>query len=396
MAKTDIKKEDGEMNWVFGYCDSGNPHDIRVAGNVSDMDTMDDSYDYAERWDFVSGTYNYMSKEELIECIIRDGWWFVKGAETEDDGFPVEDYYRASTKKSNTKGVRMNGKMKKTLDNVVWNKMDALKEALGCDELVENMVRAMDTDEANGIFDYIGRCFEVRFDENGNEVFEDYEASTKKSKYSDIHKRLNKIGGFTKEDDDSDDDKVEVEVEVEDDDSDDESEIEESCKGCKSKKKVSKGENMPSDADDFKEDNQKGSGNAGSTLPEDADDQQDQNEAGSGNAGSELPEDADDQQDIKESTRKARMERMSRARNKGVNKNLPVKKFSVTAGGSPDQTSYIQRYNQNPMVRQAIDGHFGSKSEKSFDEVGMLQDRLDALNKSKRNENHNNVPQKLR
>ena len=229
------------------------------------------------------------------------------------------------------------------------------------------------------------------FGEISEEEYGRYNASTKKSKYAKLHKALNKIGGFTKEDDE--DEEVEIEVDVDDeDDSEEEETVEvesnedESEKGCKSAKafrtskrvKMKKGEDMPADADDFQNDNQKGSGNAGSELPEDADDQQDENDPGSGNAGKELPEDANEQEDQKQ----------ARARK--------MRKFSVTPGGQPNQESYNQRYSQAPMVRQAIDGHFSAKSEKSFDEVQMMQDRIDEIIKSKRNKTNNGVPQKIR
>lgn len=312
---------------------------------------------------------------------------------------------------------------------------------------------------------------EEEYDDDGYDD-DDYEASAKKSmnksKYSDIQKRLAKLGGFTKEDDDDEDDDEEdddigddsarwtgVPADWEEDDEDDDDDEDDADKGCKSKKtvkgmkrmkmrkedddgvsgktvsqaidgsrhpgsqrnnlssifdedddgedssekyrksrKTKKAEDMPSDADDFKEDNQKGTGNAGSELPEDADDNQDQNEKGSGNAGSELPEDADDQQDIKESARKSRIARMQRATKKSVNR-PPVKKFSVTNGGSPDQTSYNGRYQQSPMVRDAIDGHFGSKTEK-FNEVDMMNERINDLIKSRRNPVSNNgVPKRI-
>lgn len=254
-----------------------------------------------------------------------------------------------------------------------------------------------------------------------DEIGNGYSASTKKSRMAKLDKKLNKLGGFTKEDDDKvevevEDGKVEIETEGEESEEEeekdeefleeDEEEIEEACKGCDSQKavkgmrankkrmKMKKGEDMPADADDFKEDNQAGTGNAGSTLPEDADDTQDDVDPGEGNAEGELPEDADEQQDIKESARKMRLARMQRAKNKSARKSVPpVRKFSVTAGGSPDQTSYNQRYQQAPMVREAIDR--GSSVEK-FDEVGMLQDRLDTLYKSKRSPIGNSVPKRLR
>lgn len=234
--------------------------------------------------------------------------------------------------------------------------------------------------------------------------------SAKKSKHADINKRLAKLGGFTKEDEETeDDDDVEVEVE---DDGDVEIEIDEDeipdfdedtekgCRTCgkasksmmtnKKRMKMRKAEDMPEDADDQQDQNEKGSGSAGSELPEDADDFKDENEKGSGNAGKELPEDADDQQDIKESAHKSKI---SRSRNKSVGKN--VRKYSVTNGGSPDQTSYNGRYQQSPMVRDAIDKP--NKATKSFDEVAMLQERIDALSKSKRNlTNDNGVPKHIR
>lgn len=206
----------------------------------------------------------------------------------------------------------------------------------------------------------------------------------KKSKYISINKKLNKLGGFTKEDEDDEKEEVEIEeddgeVEVEEETvSRPKDEIEEACKGKKSRK-MKKNDVLPKDADEQQAVNEKGSGSADSELPEDADENEEINEKGSGNAGKELPEDADEQEDIKESRRKS----LRRG----------VRKFSVTNGGSPDQTSYNQRYNQNPMVRNAIDGR--SNVEK-FDEVEMLQARLDAMNKSRRNSVHNDVSQRLR
>lgn len=246
------------------------------------------------------------------------------------------------------------------------------------------------------------------------------DASAKKSKYARLNKALNKLGGFTKEDDEEeieieDDDVVEIEddedgegkvveieseetheEEVEDGEESESDNLNESCKDAKSKKslrtskrkmKMRKAEDMPEDADDQQDINQKGSGNAGSELPEDADDVKEVNEKGSGNAGSELPEDADDAEDQKQA--RARKNRMMRS-NKGM------RKFSVTPGGQPNQESYAQRYSQAPMVREAISRHFGDSTNKSFDEVQMLQDRIDAMNKSRRNTESNNVPMRLR
>ena len=216
--------------------------------------------------------------------------------------------------------------------------------------------------------------------------------STKKSKLKRMNKALAKLGGFTKEDEDEEESEEEEEAEVivDEEESEDESE-----KGCKSRKslrtskkrmKMRKAEEMPEDADDQQDINQKGSGNAGSELPEDADDVKDVNEKGSGSAGADLPEDADDAEDQKQ----------ARARKQLMRSRKNVRKFSVTPGGSPNQESYIDRYNQAPTVRRAIDNHFGSNANKSFDEAQMLQDRIDAMAKSRRNSDGNNVPMRIR
>lgn len=71
-----------------------------------------------------------------------------------------------------------------------------------------------------------------------------------------------------------------------------------------------------------------------------------------------------------------------------------MRKFSVTAGGQPNQESFNGRYQQSPMVRDAIDKP--NKASKSFDERQMMQDRIDELMKSHRNPTGNNgVPKKL-
>ena len=274
--------------------------------------------------------------------------------------------------------------------------------------------------------------YDYEFGEISEEEYNKYSASTKKSmnksKYSDIHKRLAKLGGFTKDEEEieiDDDDVVEIEEEdggkkveieskedhekeVENGEESDDDNLNECNRNVKSRKtskgmrtskkrvKMKKGEDMPEDADDQQDQNEKGSGSAGKELPEDADEQQEINEKGSGSAGSELPEDADEQQNIKESARKARLARMQRAMRKSVNR-PPVKKFSVTNGGSPDQTSYNGRYQQAPMVRDAIDGHMSSRANKSFDEIAMMNERIANLQKSKRNPSSNNgVPKRVR
>ena len=93
-------EDEEEWHYFFGYCDSGNPDDIKVGGGESDMDAIDNSRDFADYYTYVSASYGFVSKQELIECIRKDGWWFVDGEETEGEGFPVDDIYKSkSTKK---------------------------------------------------------------------------------------------------------------------------------------------------------------------------------------------------------------------------------------------------------------------------------------------------------
>ena len=431
------------------------------SGKVVIRDTSLNSEDRASYYNYIVGTGrdyggpafgDFMS---INDAIARVG-------EIVEEFFPkVMEYVNqekmASTKKSKkAKTMSKNNGMKKSINDLLSvydnlsteekNLLQAGLDGIGTGFWVRNLLAGEYSPEPTKEYD--------EYDDD------DYDASAKKSKggnvkkstYISINKRLNKIGGFTKEDEEDDDDKVEVEIEVESEDEDEEpktdtDEIEEACKDTKSKKtvkgmrankkrmkmkkeddedfdgddsaratgkpaeweeededaekrrksrKTKKAEDMPADADDFKEDNQKGSGSAGSDMPEDADDNQDVNDPGSGNAGSELPEDADEQQNIKESARKSRIARMQRATKKSVNR-PPVKKFSVTPGGQPNQESYNQRYQQAPMVREAIDGHISSRANKSFDEIAMMNERIANLQKSRRNPSSNNgVPKRIR
>lgn len=78
-------------NWIFAYCETGNPNKIRTAGGHWDDETIEKSRRYANGHAYVSATYASISKEHLIECIKRDGWWFKDGREAKNVGdFPVE------------------------------------------------------------------------------------------------------------------------------------------------------------------------------------------------------------------------------------------------------------------------------------------------------------------
>lgn len=65
--------------WVFGFTDKDDPSTIKMRGMESDLDAMDESEEMAESYRFVSATYDCLGKDALIECIKRDGWWFVDG-----------------------------------------------------------------------------------------------------------------------------------------------------------------------------------------------------------------------------------------------------------------------------------------------------------------------------
>ena len=421
MYEDDIPKEEYYRRRSLSEDNSSGASVASYTGKVVIRDPSTDSDHSATYYNYITGTGRdyggpqfgtFMSIEDAINHV----------GEVVEDFFPeVMEYVNqekmASTKKSQkaskmAKGqaVKKNAVRKDYYDatETVGSIKRILQSALNDLEYYDDNMKIHMRTSTYGLSSPIletssgfMELYDISIDEDDydDEDDEDYEASTKKSKYAKLHKALNKIGGFTKEDDDEDEE-VEIEVDVDDDDDSEEEEVvevesneDESEKGCKSAKafrtskrvKMKKGEDMPADADDFQNDNQKGSGNAGSELPEDADDQQDENDPGSGNAGKELPEDADEQEDQKQ----ARARKMS-SRNKNV------RKFSVTPGGSPNQESFAQRYPQAPMTRQAIDRHFSAKSEKSFDEVAMLQERIDNLNKSKRNKTNNGVPQKLR
>lgn len=333
------------------------------------------------------------------------------------DGIEFDEDYEASAKKS--KGGRMaKGKaVRKKYGLPAWSEYEKLQDSvLSVDSIYSDYENGdyHSTEEESSLYNEIAntmdeltslvdRYYDVLAEimQDADEFEEDsMSASTKKSKLKRMNKALAKLGGFTKEDEDSEEEEEEVEVESEEEEDGEDVEVivdeeseDESEKGCKSRKslrtskkrmKMRKAEEMPEDADDQQDINQKGSGNAGSELPEDADDVKEVNQKGSGNAGADLPEDADDAEDQKQ----ARAKKMRSRKN--------VRKFSVTPGGSPNQESYIDRYNQAPTVRRAIDNHFGSNANKSFDEAQMLQDRIDAMAKSRRNSDSNNVPMRIR
>lgn len=72
--------------WVFGYTDKDDPSTIKMRGtDEGDLDAMDESEEVAQSYRYVSGTYDSLNRHELIECIERDGWWFIDGEHNEED-----------------------------------------------------------------------------------------------------------------------------------------------------------------------------------------------------------------------------------------------------------------------------------------------------------------------
>lgn len=72
--------------WVFGYTDKDDPSTIKMRGtDEGDLDAMDESEEVAQSYRYVSGTYDSLNRYELIECIKRDGWWFIDGEHNEED-----------------------------------------------------------------------------------------------------------------------------------------------------------------------------------------------------------------------------------------------------------------------------------------------------------------------
>lgn len=180
---------------------------------------------------------------------------------------------------------------------------------------IENAIDMIQYDiENNETSNYFFSGCEYYFDKDAtmdlirNEFLDKLEESTRKSRMQRLNKKLSKLGGFTKEDDEED---VEIDIDVKGEDDEDEEFLDETVQeiegkpesieeGCKSRKALrtrkyrkmrKEGINLPEDADDQQDINEKGSGNAGSELPEDADDVKEVNDAGSGSAGADLPED---------------------------------------------------------------------------------------------------------
>ena len=105
------------------------------------------------------GTYN---TEELRNDIANMLYW----AEAERD--MKDDAGMRSAKKSKMKKDFVIGDM--------WDRIDILKDDLGCDNLIEETYKAMPSVQANEILEYIARNYNIEFDEP------EYFASAKKSK----------------------------------------------------------------------------------------------------------------------------------------------------------------------------------------------------------------------
>lgn len=65
----------------------------------------------------------------------------------------------------------MKGKKEATLDNEVWDLVDTCVMYLGAEELVEELIRAMSTEEAMGNLEFIMRMHEIPTEEEEEEDF---------------------------------------------------------------------------------------------------------------------------------------------------------------------------------------------------------------------------------
>lgn len=71
---------------------------------------------------------------------------------------------------------------KATQATEVWDKLDILKEFLGADDLLDELLRAMSTEEANENFDFIAQMHDISFDPSmeveGRKQSDSYERKT--------------------------------------------------------------------------------------------------------------------------------------------------------------------------------------------------------------------------
>ena len=74
------------------------------------------------------------------------------------------------------------GRREATRDNGAWDKLENLKEALGADQLLEEILASMSTEEAHETFDFIGRNYDISF---GQEDFEMEARRSSKRKQAD-------------------------------------------------------------------------------------------------------------------------------------------------------------------------------------------------------------------
>lgn len=113
----------------------------------------------------------------------------------------------------------------KTLDSEVWDKVDFIKESIGADELIEAMIRAMDTDEANGILDYITTTMELEEETYKSMSISDMVKALKKSGYV-VFKAEDEVKEEEPSPEESSEDKKEEEHKDESEADEDETEVE--------------------------------------------------------------------------------------------------------------------------------------------------------------------------
>ena len=92
-------------------------------------------------------------KKEKISELIKDALTNPKAADLDKDG-ELSDYEK-------TRGAAIEKNLKETLDDDVWMKVDSIKNNLRGDELIDVIVRAMSTDDANLYLDAIMRDYDI-------------------------------------------------------------------------------------------------------------------------------------------------------------------------------------------------------------------------------------------
>ena len=120
-------------------------------------------------------------KNDRLSELIKDSLTNPKKADLNKDG-KLSDYEK-------TRGVAIEKNLKETLDDDVWMKVDALKNNLRGEELIDVIVRAMSTDDANLYIDAIMRDYDISLDDAKNDYYD---------KVGEVYddKSIEEVGGY--------------------------------------------------------------------------------------------------------------------------------------------------------------------------------------------------------